>query len=67
VAALVFASAGVGLWAVFSSPARDDVWVATTLSQVAVALAFRAVAILQWRKIDWLVFKPVRVSSQSLR
>jgi hypothetical protein len=66
-AALVFASAGVALWAVFTAPARDDVWLAATLSQVAVALAFRAVAISRWRKIDWLVFKPIRIWSQSLR
>jgi hypothetical protein len=66
-AALVFASAGVALWAVFSAPPRDDVWLAATLSQVAVALVFRVVAISRWRKIDWLVFKPIRVLSQSLR
>jgi hypothetical protein len=27
----------------------------------------RAIAITQWRRIDWLMFKPPRVLSQSLR
>ncbi len=66
-AALVIAGAGVALWAAFSSPARDGLWLATIASQVAAALLCRAIAIAQWRKIDWLVFKPVRMWSQSLR
>ncbi len=66
-AALVIGSAGVALWAAFSDPARDGVWLATILCQAAAALLCRAIAIAQWRRIDWLVFKPLRVSSQSLR
>jgi hypothetical protein len=66
-AALVIGSAGVALWAAFSAPPRDGVWLATIVSQVAAALACRAVAISQWRRIDWLVFKPIRTWSQSLR
>ncbi|HUO68206.1 MAG TPA: hypothetical protein VMV37_11750 [Gammaproteobacteria bacterium] len=66
-AALVIGSAAVALWAAFSAPARDGVWLATIVSQGAAALVCRAIAIAQWRRIDWLVFKPIRVLSQSLR
>ncbi len=66
-AALVIGSAAVALWAAFSAPARDGVWLATIGSQGAAALVCRGIAIAQWRKIDWLVFKPIRILSQSLR
>lgn len=66
-AALVIGSAGIALWAAFSAPARDGVWLATIVSQSAAALVCRAIAIAQWRRIDWLVFKPIRILSQSLR
>jgi hypothetical protein len=67
VAAVLIASAGVGTWTALSGPAHRGVWLATILTQVAVALVFRGVAITQWRRIDWLMFKPPRVLSQSLR
>jgi hypothetical protein len=60
-------SGGVGAWAALAAPARDRVLVFTILLQLTAALALRAVAIGQWRTIDWLVFKPLRVASQSLR
>ena len=67
IAAVLVASAGVGAWAALSAPTHIGVWLATILTQVALALVFRAVAIVQWRKIDWLMFKPPRIPSQSLR
>jgi hypothetical protein len=66
-AALVLASAGVALWAAFSSPVRDGVWLVTIGLQGAAALVCRRIAIAQWRRIDWLVLKPIRMLSQSLR
>jgi hypothetical protein len=66
-AALVVASAAVGVWAALSAPARDGLWLATIVIQIAAALVLRAVAISQWRSIDWLVFKPIRIWSRSLR
>ena len=66
-AALVIGSAGVALFAAFSTPPRDVLWLATIIAQGVAALACRAVAISQWRRIDWLVFKPIRMLSQSLR
>jgi hypothetical protein len=67
VAAVLIASACVGAWTALSGPEHSTLWLATILSQAAAALAFRAIAIAQWRKIDWLVFKPARIWSQSLR
>jgi hypothetical protein len=67
VAAVLIASACVGAWTALSAPEHDQLWLATILSQAAAALVFRGIAIAQWRKIDWLVFKPVRIWSQSLR
>ena len=67
VAAVLVASACVGAWSALSGPEHVGLWLATILSQAAAALAFRAIAIAQWRTIDWLVFKPVRIWSQSLR
>jgi hypothetical protein len=67
VAAVLIASAAIGAWTALTAPAHSGVWIATIVSQVAAALLCRAVAIAQWRKIDWLVFKPIRIFSQSLR
>lgn len=67
VAAVLIASAGVDAWTALSAPVHSGVWLATIVTQVAVALVFRAFAIRQWRSIDWLMFKPTRVLSQSLR
>jgi hypothetical protein len=67
VAAVLIASSGVGAWAALSAPAHLGVWLAIILAQVTLALVFRGIAIAQWRRIDWLVFKPIRMLSQSLR
>ncbi len=67
VAAVLIASAGVGAWTALSAPTHIGAWLATILAQVVVALVFRTFAIAQWRRIDWLMFKPIRISSQSLR
>ncbi|HEX5047486.1 MAG TPA: hypothetical protein VFX89_10220 [Gammaproteobacteria bacterium] len=60
-------SVAVGAWAALSEPPRLEWLAAVGAFQVAAAAGLRAFAILRWRQIDWLAFRPLRSPSQGVR
>jgi len=63
----VFLILSTGAWTLLADPADNGVLTAAVLVQVAAALALRALALRNWRRIDWLEFRPARIPHQALR
>jgi hypothetical protein len=67
VAVLGVASLAIGIRAALGGAAYDRVLVAVVVSQLVGAFAVRMAALASWQRIDWLVFRPIRMPHQSLR
>jgi hypothetical protein len=64
---VLLASQGVAIWAILTEPFRAGWFAGVIAFHLLAAVLLRLLAARNWRNIDWLRIKPVRIASQSLR